>query len=203
MPQRPASAPARLNDLADQGCNAFLPGEMGIGNSSAAALLYSTMLDLPINDCVGTGAGHDAAGIAHKQKILREIRRRHGDINDPRAAFAAFGGCEIAMMTGAMLAAASRRMLILVDGLIATAALAAAARLSPAVLDYTVFAHASGDGAHRHAVEALGGRPLLDLGLRLGEGTGAALAWPLVVAAVAFLEEMATFESAGVSGRTS
>lgn len=192
-----------VHDLFDQGCNAILPGEMGIGNSSAAALLYSTMLDLPINDCVGVGAGQDAAGLARKQKILRQVRRRHGDINDPRAALAAFGGCEVAMMTGAMLAAASRRMLILVDGLIATAALAVAARLTPHVLDYAVFAHVSGDGAHRHAINALDGKPLLDLGLRLGEGTGAALAWPLVVAAAAFLNEMATFDSAGVSGRAS
>jgi nicotinate-nucleotide--dimethylbenzimidazole phosphoribosyltransferase len=174
---------------------------MGIGNSSAAALLYSTLLDLPINDCVGTGAGHDAAGIARKQKILRQVRRHHGDIHDPRAALAAFGGCEVAMMTGAILAAASRRMLVMVDGLIATAAVAVAAKLAPHVLDYAVFAHVSGDTAHSHAVAALGGKPLLNLGLRLGEGTGAALAWPLVVAAAAFLNEMATFESASVSAR--
>jgi nicotinate-nucleotide--dimethylbenzimidazole phosphoribosyltransferase len=91
---------------------------------------------------------------------------------------------------------------VVVDGLIATASVLVAARLAPAVLDYAVFAHASGDGVHRQAVTALGGKPLLDLGLRLGEGTGAALAWPLVVAAAAFLDEMATFSSAGVSDRT-
>jgi nicotinate-nucleotide--dimethylbenzimidazole phosphoribosyltransferase len=190
-----------VHTLFDQGCNAILPGEMGIGNSSTAALLNSTMLDLPINDCVGVGAGHDEAGVLRKQKILRQVRRRHGDIHDPRAALAAFGGCEIAMMTGAMLAAASRRMLVVVDGVIATSAMAVASKLAPAVLDYAVFAHVSGDASHRRAVAALGGKPLLDIGLRLGEATGAALAWPLVVAAAAFLNEMATFESAGVSGR--
>jgi nicotinate-nucleotide--dimethylbenzimidazole phosphoribosyltransferase len=114
---------------------------------------------------------------------------------------AAFGGCEIAMMAGAMLEAASLRMLVMVDGYIATAAALVAARLAPEVLDYAVFAHLSGDGPHRHAVEALGGRPLLDLGLRLGEATGAILAWPLLRAAVAVLEEMASFEEAGVTGR--
>ncbi|CAH2600761.1 Nicotinate-nucleotide--dimethylbenzimidazole phosphoribosyltransferase [Rhodovastum atsumiense] len=189
-------------DLAARGCNAILPGEMGIGNSSAAALITSALLDIPLADCVGIGAGHDPAGHARKREILARVQARHPGVRDPLEALAAFGGCEIAMMAGAMLAAASRRMLVLVDGIIATSAALVAARLAPAMLDYAVFAHVSGDGPHRLAVEALGGRPLLDLGLRLGEGTGAALAWPLVRAAAGFLEEMATFEAAGVSERT-
>ena len=190
-----------VRDLAARGCNAVLPGEKGIGNSSAGALIYSALLGLELADCVGMGAGHQGAGLAHKQAVLARVQARHADVRQPLDALAAFGGCEIAMMAGAMLEAASHRMLMMVDGYIATAAALVAARLAPGVLDYAVFAHLSGDGPHRHAVEALGGQPLLDLGLRLGEASGAALAWPLVKAAIAMLEEMATFSEAGVSRR--
>jgi nicotinate-nucleotide--dimethylbenzimidazole phosphoribosyltransferase len=190
-----------VDDLATRGTDAVLFGEMGIGNSSAGALLMSALLDVPLDDCVGRGAGHDDAGLARKQAVLREVQARHAGVREPRAALAAFGGCEIAMMAGAMLAAASRRMVLVNDGFIVTAALLVAARLQPAVLDYAVFAHASAESGHGRLVAALGGRPLLDLGMRLGEGTGAALAWPLLVAATHFLAEMATFESAGVSTR--
>lgn len=186
---------------AAQGTNVLLFGEMGIGNTSAAALVASALLDLPLEECVGRGAGHDDAGLAHKLAVLNSVQERHGHLRDPLAALAAFGGCEIAMMTGAMLAAAARRMVVVNDGFIVTAALVAAAKLNPAVLDYTVFAHHSADRGHRRVLAALEARPLLDLGLRLGEGTGAALAWPLLQSAVRFLEEMATFESAGVSTR--
>ena len=188
-------------DLARQGTNAILPGEMGIGNSSAAALITSALLGLPLTECVGVGAGHDKAGVARKLEILSRVQARHADATTPHAALAAFGGCEIAMMAGAMLEAASRRMLVMVDGIIATSAFLVAARVNPAVLDYALFSHVSGDGPHRKTVQALDGRPLIDLSLRLGEATGAAMAWPIVRAAVAFLEEMATFESAGVSER--
>jgi nicotinate-nucleotide--dimethylbenzimidazole phosphoribosyltransferase len=187
-----------VRDLAQQETNAVLPGEMGIGNSSAAALIYSALLRLPLADCVGVGAGHDAAGVARKLAILTRVQQRHPHAEAPLDVLAAFGGCEIAMMTGAMLEAASRRMLVMIDGIIATAAALVAARLRPAVLDYAIFAHASGDEPHRLAVQALGGRPLLALDLRLGEATGAVMAWPIVRAAEAFLAEMATFESAGV-----
>ncbi len=197
-----AEGAAIVRDLAERrGCNAILPGELGIGNSAAAALLYSAFTGRPIAECTGRGAGHDDAGLARKIAILQRVQARHGELREPLAALAAFGGCEIAMMTGAMLEAASRRMLVMVDGFISTAAALTANRLAPAASDYFVFAHASGDGPHHIAVQALGGRPLLDLGLKLGEGTGAALAWPIVRAAAAFLDEMATFESAGVSGR--
>lgn len=188
--------------LAAQGCNAILPGEMGIGNSSAAALLTSALAPLPLDQCVGIGAGHDQAGLARKRDVLERVQQRHPGVHDPLAALAAFGGCEIAMMAGAMLEAASRRMLVVVDGLIATSAALVAIRIAPEAADYMLFAHASGDRSHGLALAALGARPLLDLGLRLGEATGAALAWPLIAASAAFLAEMATFESAGVSGRS-
>jgi nicotinate-nucleotide--dimethylbenzimidazole phosphoribosyltransferase len=190
-----------VNTLADAGTNVVLFGEMGIGNTSAASLLMSVLTDVPVEECAGRGAGHDDAGLARKRAVLAAVRARHAGVRGAREALAAFGGCEIAMMTGAMLAAAERRMVILNDGFIVSAALLCAARMEPRVLDYAVCAHGSAEQAHGRLLAALGARPLLDLGLRLGEGTGAALAWPLLVAACGFLREMATFESAGVSER--
>lgn len=196
-----AHGDAIAGEAAAMGSNALLFGEMGIGNTSAAALLASALLGLPLEECVGRGAGHDEAGLAHKRAVLARVQARHAAARTPRAALAAFGGCEIAMMAGAMLGAAARRMAIVNDGFIVTAALVVAAKLEPAVLDYTVFAHGSAEHGHRRVLAALDAKPLLDLGLRLGEGTGAALAWPLLAAAANFLAEMATFESASVSNR--
>jgi nicotinate-nucleotide--dimethylbenzimidazole phosphoribosyltransferase len=115
---------------------------------------------------------------------------------------AQFGGFEIAMMAGAMLAAAQAKMVVLVDGFICGAAALVAARLAPAFVDYAVFCHASAEPGHRMQLEAMDAKPLVDLGMRLGEGTGAAVAWPLLRAACAFINEMASFESAGVSGKS-
>lgn len=188
-------------ECAAAGSNALLFGEMGIGNTSAAALLVSALLDLPLADCVGRGTGHDDAGLAKKHAVLARVQASRAGAKAPLDALAAYGGCEIAMMAGAMLGAAARRMVIVNDGFITTAALAAVAKLAPGVLDYAVFSHCSAESGHRRVLAALGAKPLLELDLRLGEGTGAALAWPLVQAAANFLEQMATFESAGVSDR--
>lgn len=190
-----------VDTLAGEGVDAVLFGEMGIGNTSAAALLMSALLDVPIEECVGRGAGHDDDGLARKRATLAAVRSRHAGVRGPREALAAFGGCEIAMITGAMLAAAEQRVVIVNDGFIVSAALLCAARIEPRVLDYVVCTHGSAEQAHARMLAALRLRPLLDLGLRLGEGTGAALAWPLLVSACGFLREMATFESAGVSER--
>ncbi|MDO8540656.1 MAG: nicotinate-nucleotide--dimethylbenzimidazole phosphoribosyltransferase [Opitutaceae bacterium] len=190
-----------VDELAAAGTNALLFGEMGIGNTSAAALLVSALTRELLDACVGRGAGHDDAGLARKRAVLARVQARHADAREPLDALAAFGGCEIAMMAGAMMAGAAQRMVLVIDGFIVTAALLVAARLRPAVLDYCVFAHNSAEAGHQRTLAALGAKPLLDLGLRLGEGTGAALAWPLLVSAVGFLREMATFESAGVSAR--
>jgi nicotinate-nucleotide--dimethylbenzimidazole phosphoribosyltransferase len=190
-----------VDALARAGSNVVLFGEMGIGNTSAAALLMSVLLDLPIGDCVGRGAGHDDDGLARKRATLAAVRARHAGVQGAHEALAAFGGCEIAMMAGAMLAAAANRMVIVNDGFIVTSALLCAARIDPRVLDYVVCAHGSAEQAHGRLLAALDLRPLLDLGLRLGEGSGAALAWPLLVASCGFLREMATYESAGVSER--
>ena len=175
-------------------------GEMGIGNTSAAAAIMHKITGVPVAECVGAGAGLSDAGVLHKQAVLERAVRLHA-ASEPLEVLAAFGGFEIAMMAGAMLAAAERRMVLLIDGFIVTSALLVAARLQPAILDYCVFSHCSNERGHRHMLEHLGARPLLQLGLRLGEGSACALALPLLQAAVAFLRDMATFESAQVSGK--
>lgn len=174
-------------------------GEMGIGNTTAAAALMHKLAGIPVAQCVGAGTGLTADGIRRKQQVIEAATALHAGVEAPLDVLAAFGGFEIAMMTGAMLRAAERRMVLLIDGFIVTSALLVAARLQPAIVDYCVFAHSSGEQGHRQMLEALGARPLLDLGLRLGEGTGCALALPLLHAAVNFLNRMATFESAQVS----
>ncbi|WP_035055699.1 nicotinate-nucleotide--dimethylbenzimidazole phosphoribosyltransferase [Andreprevotia chitinilytica] len=192
---------AIVDDLAAAGCTVLGLGEMGIGNTSAAALIMARLTGQPIAHCAGRGTGLDDAGLARKIEILERVLIRHPDARSPLDVLAAFGGFEIAMMAGAYLAGAAQRMLLLVDGFIATSALLVASQINPAVLDYCVFSHCSDENAHRRLIWMLDGEPLLDLGLRLGEGSGAALAFPLVTAAVALLNEMASFESAGVSDR--
>ena len=194
---------ARVVTHASRGTRMIGFGEMGIGNTSAAACLMQRLTGLPLEACVGRGTGVDDAGLARKTAVLERALAAHpvtGDV-DPLDTLATFGGFEIAMMTGAYLAAAKLGLVIVVDGFISTAALLVASRVSPAVLDYCIFAHASDETGHRAMLDALGAKPLLQLGLRLGEGTGAALAMPLIQAAAAFLREMATFEGAGVSDR--
>lgn len=176
-------------------------GEMGIGNTTAAAALMHKMTGVPVADCVGAGAGLNDEGVAHKQRVIERAVARHDAVSDPLDVLACFGGFEISMMAGAMLAAAERRMVLLIDGFIVTSALLVAARLQPAILDYCVFSHCSNERGHRRMLDYLDAQPLLQLGLRLGEGSGCALALPLVQAAVNFLCEMATFESAQVSGQ--
>ena len=192
---------ARLVDeLQAAGCNVLGVGEMGIGNTSSAAVLMHRLTGRPLAECVGRGTGLDAAGLARKLDTLTRAVAAHPGVGTaPLDVLATFGGFEIAQMCGALLRAAEHGMLLLIDGFIATAALLVAARLAPAVLPYCVFCHESDEQGHRLLLAELGGQPLLRLGLRLGEGTGAALAYPLVQAAVGFLTEMASFESAGVS----
>lgn len=185
------------------GANVLGFGEMGIGNTSAASCLMSVLCGLPIEQCVGRGTGFDDAGLARKTTILKQALAQHS-LEDGNAmqALATFGGFEIAMMAGAMLGAAEQNTVLLIDGFIATSALLAAYRLQPDILHYCIFTHCSGEAGHRQLLAHLNAAPLLDAGLRLGEGTGAALAYPLVQAAVNFLNEMASFESAGVSEKS-
>ncbi|MBI3524986.1 MAG: nicotinate-nucleotide--dimethylbenzimidazole phosphoribosyltransferase [Betaproteobacteria bacterium] len=192
-----------VRGLADAGCNVLGFGEMGIGNTAAASLITHCLTGLPLAICVGRGTGLDDAGLERKRKLLTQALPHYtGAHDDALAVLAQFGGFEIAMLAGGMLAAAERRMLLLIDGFIVTAALLVAAKLAPALLDYCVFAHRSDEAGHALQLDHLGVKPLLQFGLRLGEGTGAALAYPLVAAAVALLDQMASFESAGVSNKT-
>jgi nicotinate-nucleotide--dimethylbenzimidazole phosphoribosyltransferase len=188
-------------DLAARGCTLVALGEMGIGNTSSAALLAHRLAELPLAACVGPGAGLDAAGVARKLALLERAAARVPATREPRTLLAEFGGFEIAMLAGALLGCVRHGVLALVDGYIVGAAALVAARLEPRVLDHCVFAHVSAEPGHRLVLDALGARPLLDLGLRLGEGSGAALAYPLVLAAERMLNEMATFEQAGVADR--
>jgi nicotinate-nucleotide--dimethylbenzimidazole phosphoribosyltransferase len=181
--------------------NVVLLGEMGIGNTSAASLLMSRLTGLDIADCTGAGTGLDAAGVQRKIALLRQVLARHATAHEPLAALAALGGFEIATLVGVVLQAAAERRVIVVDGFITTAAVLVAARLAPTVLQRCVFAHRSGERGHALLLAHLKAEPLLDLGLRLGEGSGAALAWPLLVSACAILREMASFDAAGVARR--
>lgn len=185
------------------GCNIIGFGEMGIGNTSSASCLMSVLTDTPIAQCVGRGTGLDDTGLANKIQVLTQAIAHHAlNATNPYAVLSTFGGFEIAMMVGAMLAAAEQKAVLLIDGFIVTAALLVASRIQPAVLDYCIFSHQSDERAHQMLLAELKATPLLNLGLRLGEGTGAALAYPLVLSAVNFLNEMASFESAGVSERS-
>ncbi|NYE64202.1 nicotinate-nucleotide--dimethylbenzimidazole phosphoribosyltransferase [Duganella sp. 1224] len=177
-------------------------GEMGIGNTTAAAALMHKLTGIPVAQCVGAGTGLSAEGILHKQRVIEAAVARHAQASAPADVLATFGGLEIAMMAGAMLKAAELRKVLLIDGFIVTSALLVAARMQPAILDYCVFAHCSDENGHKQMLDALCAKPLLNLGLRLGEGTGCALALPLLHAAVNFLNQMATFESAQVSEKS-
>ena len=183
--------------------NVLALGEMGIANTSAAALLLARLTGASILDATGRGTGLDDAQLRHKQAVLARALTRHPATQplDAVGELAALGGFEIAMMAGAMLQAASERRVVLVDGFIAGAAALVAQALAPNVRDYLVFCHLSAEHGHRLLLTHLQARPLLELDLRLGEGTGALLAWPLVQSAANFLNEMASFESAGVSDK--
>lgn len=195
-----ASVVAQLHDA---GCNVIGFGEMGIGNTASASLLTHCLTDLPLAQCVGRGTGLDDAGLARKQAFLAQALGAWATRTDnPLEILARFGGFEIAMLAGAMLEGAKRRMVLLIDGFIVTAALLVAVRMTPAVRECCVFSHCSDEAGHVLQLDYLQARPLLQLGLRLGEGTGAALAYPLVSAACAFLQDMASFASAGVSQQT-
>lgn len=182
--------------------NLLIVGEMGIGNTSAASLLLSKLGKLPLEDCIGPGTGLDAEGLKHKQEILARVLQKHRFLKDPLEILASLGGLEIAMMTGALLQAASERRILLMDGFIACSALLVAEHLQPGIKNFAVFSHNSMEPGHRHLLQLLDAQPLLDLNLRLGEGTGAVLAYPLLESALAFLNDMASFSDAGVSGKS-
>jgi nicotinate-nucleotide--dimethylbenzimidazole phosphoribosyltransferase len=187
-------------ELAREDVGVVALGEMGIGNTTAAAALSAALLPAEPSSVCGRGTGLDDAGLAHKVDVVgRALRRNPVEADDPLGALAALGGFEIATLVGVALGAAAERLVVLLDGFITAAAALVAARLQSNAVDAMVAAHLSPEPGHRLVLDALGLEPLLDLGLRLGEGSGAALALPILDASLALLAEMATFESAGVT----
>ncbi|WP_434950657.1 nicotinate-nucleotide--dimethylbenzimidazole phosphoribosyltransferase [Shewanella sp. HL-SH4] len=181
------------------GCNVIALGEMGIGNTSSAAAMMAVLLDIDVEQCVGRGTGIDDKTYALKKSLISQALILHrSSLTSPLHILACLGGFEIVQMTGAILAAAERKILVLIDGFISTAAALVAVRLHPAARDYLVFAHQSEEQGHKLMLAHLNAKPILSLGLRLGEGTGAALALPIVQAAINFYNDMASFEDAGV-----
>jgi nicotinate-nucleotide--dimethylbenzimidazole phosphoribosyltransferase len=192
-----AAAIVRGAEIAGQAAaetfDVLLLGEMGIGNTAAAALIMHRLAPAPLALCVGVGTGHDAAGLARKTAAL-EMAAARSDASTPLDVLTEFGGFEIAMMAGAVLGAARAQIPVVVDGFIATAAALAAIRMEPHAAEYCVFAHCSAEAGHRLMLEALGAKPLLDLGLRLGEGTGGLLCVPLLRAAAGILTDIASLD---------
>ena len=182
-------------------CNVIGLGEKGIGNTGSASLITHFLTGTPIAECVGRGTGLDDAGLAAKRRLMQQAldRAQLPADADVMTVLTEFGGFEIVMMVGAYLAAAEAGITILADGVIATSALLAAVRLEPNVLDYVIFCHKSAEAGHVVQLRALDADPILDIGMRLGEGTGIMVAYPMLEAAMAFMNEMASFESAGVS----
>jgi len=208
--QEPAMSAAQCEQALQHGMDlvAAMPvdvigfGEMGIGNTTAAAAIMHKITGIAAAECVGAGTGLGNDGILHKQQVIEQAVALHADADAPLEILRTFGGFEIAMIAGAMLKAAERRMVLLIDGFIVTSALLVAAKLQPNILDYCLFSHCSDEHGHRHMLQHLDARPLMQLDLRLGEGTGSALALPLLHAAVNFLAQMATFSSAQVSEKS-
>jgi nicotinate-nucleotide--dimethylbenzimidazole phosphoribosyltransferase len=192
---------------------------MGIGNTSSATLLMHTLTGLPLAQCVGRGTGLDNKQLAHKVTVLQQALKQNigwAEVRSPSIAndglpasahpialnaLTTFGGFEIAMMVGAYLQAAEHGMVIMVDGFIASSALLVACTLHPNVLDYCVFSHISDEQGHQALLKHFNATALLNLNLRLGEGSGIALAYPLLQSAVLFLNEMASFAEAGVDSK--
>ena len=190
---------ALVDQAFKNGSNVIGFGEMGIGNTSSASALLCKLGDVnPIN-AIGAGTGLNKSGIEHKYNVIKEALLRHQNVTSPLDIIATFGGFEIVTMTGGILRAAQHRMIVLIDGFIATSALLAAHALQPDVLDYCVACHESNEQAHKGMLQLLGLSPLMKLDMRLGEGTGAAIAYPLIESAVRFMNEMNSFEGAGVS----
>ena len=191
-----------INEI-NKGTNVMGFGEMGIGNTSSASLIMSTLCEIPLEECVGKGTGATGDLLDQKLRTLQEVQAFHGltSATATDEVLATFGGFEIAEMVGGMLEAASRKCIVLVDGFISTAAYLVAHKMNPSIQEYAVFTHRSEELGHTKLLDYLNADPLLQLQMRLGEGTGCAASFPLLQMAVAMLNEMASFESAGVSDK--
>ncbi|MEZ5494731.1 MAG: nicotinate-nucleotide--dimethylbenzimidazole phosphoribosyltransferase [Pseudomonadales bacterium] len=186
---------------AEAGSNIIGFGEMGIGNTSSATALFAALSGTAIEDCVGRGTGLDDQGLQHKTAVLKAALAKHGTLANPFDMLCTFGGFEIAMMVGAILAACEKKMVVMIDGFIASSAAAIAFALEPPARDYCIFSHLSNESGHKKILDYLQVSPLVSLGLRLGEGSGVAVTYPLIQSAVLFLNDMASFDDAGVSNQ--
>lgn len=182
-----------------EGSNVLSFGEMGIGNTSASALWMHTLTGIPLADCVGAGSGLNQEGVSHKLHVLKQALDNYRGNGTTVELMRYFGGLEMVMAVGAMLQAAQRGMVILVDGFIMTNCMLAASKLSPEVLKYAIFCHCGDEAGHRLVLDALGAKPILHLGLRLGEGTGAICAYPIIDSAVRMINEMDSFAHASIT----
>lgn len=185
---------------AEKGCNTIGFGEMGIGNTSSSSLLMHKFTGIDIETCTGAGAGMVGDQLTYKQQVLKEISEKYNP-KSPLETLATFGGLEIAMMVGGMLEAKRQNMVLLIDGFIATSALLTACQLEPDVKENAIFCHQSDESGHPLLLKQFDAHPVLKLNMRVGEGTGVAVALPVIESAVLFLNEMASFEDAGVSNR--
>ena len=184
----------------ENGCNIIGFGEMGIGNTSSAAMIINQLTGLPLETCAGRGTGLDDNGLKKKLEILNMAADKHRNIKkEPLSILSTFGGFEIAMICGAILKAAELKIVIIIDGFIVSSALLVALKLNNAVLDYCIFSHVSDEKGHKFLLNELKVEPLVSFRMRLGEGTGAAVTYPIILSAVNFLNEMASFNSAGVA----
>ncbi|MEM1134618.1 MAG: nicotinate-nucleotide--dimethylbenzimidazole phosphoribosyltransferase [Bacteroidota bacterium] len=192
---------AAIEEQIPERCNVIGFGEMGIGNTSSAALLMSALCDLPLKDCVGRGTGLNDSQLARKVEILTRAKEKHVGITLPKEVLQTFGGFEIAQMCGAMLHAYEKNMLLIIDGFIATSAFLVATKMKPEIQQNAIFSHLSDEFAHAKLLAYLEATPVLQLNMRLGEGTGCAVAFPILKSAVNFLNEMTSFEDAGVTNK--
>lgn len=190
---------AVVRDVNATGCNVISFGEMGIGNTSSSSLWMTCLTNIPLLQCVGAGAGLNNDGIRHKYLVLKKaLDNYHGD-RSAENIMCYFGGYEMVMTVGAMLQAAELNMIILVDGFIMTNCILAASHLYPKILSYAVFGHCGDEAGHSLLLEALNARPLLSLGMRLGEGTGAICAYPILDSAIQMINKMNSFEGGNVT----
>jgi len=192
-----------VDDCVEEGCRVVCIGEMGIANTSPSSIWMSLFGDLPLEDCIGAGAGLDAPGVRHKYDVLSQAMARFRDATLQEEGTVGilryFGGFEMIAAIGAMLRAAEQRLVVLVDGFIMTACALAAIRLYPAARQYMVFTHCGDESGHRRMLDIIGAQPLLALGLRLGEGTGALCAFPIIDSAVRMMNEMNNFDNAKIT----
>ena len=190
-----------VQEVKSTGCNVIGFGEMGIGNTSSASMIMHQSTGIDLDECIGRGTGLDDEQLERKKALLQQANDYHGVLSDPMEILQTYGGFEVAQICGGMIEAYKQKMILMVDGFIATSAFLVAYAMHPEIIDYAVFCHNSNEIGHQKMLAHLGVQPILQLNMRVGEGTGCALAYPMLENAVAFLNKMASFDSAGVSNK--